>query len=1073
MTVIAPIIVNENLPLDSRNINGVKLVYRDLYHLAGTTDAPGTVNTLQVGACFPLEDGATASINPIIPGSEIQFNNFVAGFSYNPRPFGVLTGSTVSSLNISEDLGRTIELNDYTSIDLNVSGGLVTIDEGTDYSISKVTTANANTNGIISAFTNLPLSLRNFETITLGDYIYVVGGEYNAFAYYVATALTTAPVNGDIFNFTVGGVTVPMIIGNNLFYTVNKLGAYFSTATAFSSIPTKVTLSGSTTSIAILPGAYYLNVSPYTTPINPVDGDIYDFLVGTSVIPLTIGTDLTFGINDSGPYFTTSYVFAQTPTSVSLSSNTTNVPTGLTPGNIQLNTISDLVFQFFINNNNILSQPVTLVNTLPQALKTGYLTQLGNSLFYVAGMSNNGVIANVYSCPIHSDNTLGAWVDTGVPLPLAGSQLVACTVNGVIYVISLYPGPKPTTGTPLTGMVYYSTTLNSSNALNAWTPGANNLFANITTISAFYYGGKVVVMGSNIYILGGIDYNNVNYQSVFSVYITSTGTLNSVVDTFNSLPMMMFDFSVLLFNTNMYLFGGYNPGGVAQNTKQGIPPYWYSSYYTWIAPVAGDTIGPWSAFWANMPAPLSGCKAIVNNDILYLLGGETVAQNQSPTLQNPSNYIYEYPTAIYRSDLLLQTFIDWHTPSALPAPVADHTILQIGNYLYSFGGKTGGNIAFNAGTGTNSIYYCPIDAKGILGQWETSGIQLPVQGWGFSLIIISTSTANNLYLIGGYTSAGPISTVYMSTINPDNTITPFLPTYSLPNPIAEASVYYGGNTLYAIAGYDGNYGSSLIYTAPVDSSGQIGPWVTSTDSLPLGIMNTAPLVIGNTLFVFGNASAVPANNIYYSAPINADGSLGTFNSKQNPVPVGSVGISVNYANSTVYVLGSNNASGTGYDIYTAPYSNGVIGANWTPIHTDLPYDLYGQQSIILGNQLIVIGGTDNNMFYNTISTYILNFQESYVVNLVKPLAAVPSNIYLTQNLSATGLIASGGYLEPLVINTVSFVNGTFTYSYNPIYYANNGDNIFFQMDNLNKGDVLLSFTGIGTGTETIPGSGVN
>ena len=898
-TVQQPIVVNQNEPLSPATVSSPSLQYA-------------------VNQTIAVKDFNKVAIVPISPSaSNITFNEFTGSISYNPYPYSIEANSTTSNVNISNNAGNKINLLGYSQVDVDLAGTIQTLAENTDYALNKNIVVNNNNPTILNALNDLPFDLFEFESIQIGNYIYLIGG-----------------------------------------------------------------------------------------------------LSGISVSDTTV-----------------------------------------------TKTYSNACYYAYVNENGVLSD-FQATAVLPAELTRGFLTYVGNTLFYMGGENSSGVVDTIYQTTVNANGTLNAWTTSAVTLPLAGSYVTGITVNGYIYILNLFPGPKSDTTAPLTSMDYYYTTV-SSGSLNAWTDGGSSLFGD-----AFYYGGKTLLLGTTIYVLGGMDYNGGFHSGVYTIAISQTNTLSAAVDTNNNLPAHLYDFNILNINNNLYLIGAYDNdglGGYSITTSNGttsttqtvnLTPVNYSVPIIYTAPTASDTIGPWTVFQNTLPSSVCRGGTFYNNNKIYFVGGINIVANTSPSATgNDTAYSYTPNNAVYAADLLLGNIETFHTPYTLPANQAQYQTIQVGNRLYAVGG-------YNNGIANTSIYYAFVKEDDTLSEWYTSNTVLPAGVWGFSLVSIQ----NYIYLIGGFDGSGPVNSVYACTINSDNSLTPFILVGNIPEALTNATTYVGNNSIYLLGGLGTSQPNATIYMASINSSGAIGNWTTTTNVLPLGLRNASSFVLDSTLFVFGNSSTVPANNIGYSIPINANGSLGSVNTTAISLPATtSQYLTPIVINDTIYLFGNNNSTSTTYDIFTATVSGGVISA-WATLATNLPVGTISQSVFNINNMLYVIGVTDNVNYYNRVYTFILNFNYSYSLALTSLLSSIPTKLFLTQFVYGSGILASGGYLQTLTINSTVYSKGTYTYNYEPIYNTNNGDTVYLQFNNMNRGDCIVAFRGVITGTEAVPES---
>jgi hypothetical protein len=238
--------------------------------------------------------------------------------------------------------------------------------------------------------------------------------------------------------------------------------------------------------------------------------------------------------------------------------------------------------------------------------------------------------------------------------------------------------------------------------------------------------------------------------------------------------------------------------------------------------------------------------------------------------------------------------------------------------------------------------------------WGTT-TPLPTALTGLGAIAVpgTTNTAAFAIVTGGYNGSGNTTTVWSNTLSNTGTVgaswqgvaTSPLPTAIAHHAMAEADatnsmvgtgkayVYViGGQTLPTDVG-----GTNTIYMASVDpTSGTVSTW-TQVNSLPQALMGTSATVHNGYLYVAGglNASGAPVATVY-SAPVNADGTIGTWTTATNALPTArAFGTMVVFGGVIYYINGDPNASvapntqGVGdKDVYYASAVRGVIGT-WT------------------------------------------------------------------------------------------------------------------------------------------------
>ncbi len=190
--------------------------------------------------------------------------------------------------------------------------------------------------------------------------------------------------------------------------------------------------------------------------------------------------------------------------------------------------------------------------------------------------------------------------------------------------------------------------------------------------------------------------------------------------------------------------------------------------------------------------------------------------------------------------------------------------------------------------------------------WGTT-TALPGPLTGLRAIGVPGSTSTSAYVIvtGGYDGiTNNTPAVLSNTLNADGTIganwtaisTNPLPSSRAHHAIAEADdtnslVPLGKRYVYVIGGQqlstDTPGGTNTVYVASVDStSGAVGSWTALTNVLPQSLVGLSATVHNGYLYVAGGvASNGTPSSAVYSAPVNPDGTIGTWTTSTNSLPV--------------------------------------------------------------------------------------------------------------------------------------------------------------------------------------------
>jgi hypothetical protein len=220
-------------------------------------------------------------------------------------------------------------------------------------------------------------------------------------------------------------------------------------------------------------------------------------------------------------------------------------------------------------------------------------------------------------------------------------------------------------------------------------------------------------------------------------------------------------------------------------------------------------------------------------------------------------------------------------PAAVAATQRNSAVLAAG-YLYVLGGATSAS-----GTPVSTVYRAPINADGSLGGSWTTVTALPVPLRSVAGII----QYGSMYVIGGAAASSAVVTAYRSPIQLDGSLNSSWKTQGA-LPAARARFGFGalGLYLYIVGGESDALApndtgpsasrTSTVYFAMLNPSTRdiATSWTATTTALPAArSAHSAVFGSGNLLVTGGlypGASTHTSEQVY--APVNADGTLGTF-----------------------------------------------------------------------------------------------------------------------------------------------------------------------------------------------------
>lgn len=194
---------------------------------------------------------------------------------------------------------------------------------------------------------------------------------------------------------------------------------------------------------------------------------------------------------------------------------------------------------------------------------------------------------------------------------------------------------------------------------------------------------------------------------------------------------------------------------------------------------------------------------------------------------------------------------------------------------------------------------------GQLGQWNyTNSLNVARSE---NVAVISRDTI--IYTFGGvaYINNTP-NPVERATIRPDGTLSPWVEESSQMVEARAGAVGFATDSyVYAIGG-DAGPGvgfSTTAERAPINLDGTLGQW-TTISVLPTGFWESTLIKDSTFLYIIGGYQG--SSDIFQST-LNNDGSLGTWTLLSSQLAPGSTGPGTILINSTIYVVGGENAGG--------------------------------------------------------------------------------------------------------------------------------------------------------------------
>jgi hypothetical protein len=565
-----------------------------------------------------------------------------------------------------------------------------------------------------------------------------------------------------------------------------------------------------------------------------------------------------------------------------------------------------------INADGTLGSWMTTSSYINSA-RYGETNYIYHGYLYLAGGYST---TDVQYAQINANGTLGPWRTTNSLSATGGARYAAgVAYNGYLYVLG---------GSGYSAVTQYAK-IDPAGAVRDYTASSSQT----STLNTY---PAVVAYNNYLYSMGGY-YGGAYVADVRYAPINADGTVGSWINSPNSLTSIAGNAVGLVNDGYLYVLGGFATGSTRLNTVQ-------------YASVNSD--GSVNAF-ANttvLPVAITAGAGVVYNGYMYYLGGQT-GPRQSTVYYAPIN--------------VDGTVGSWSTTAAMNRINQTMAAVEWNGYMYTFGGA---NAKTEADTYA-AVEYAKINSDGTLGSWtDTSSMQTA------RYALNGFVSGGYLYAVGGTNSTTDFASVEYAKINSDGSVGSWQYTVPLPDTYTNfGSVYYGGRFYM----YNGRYGGAYIKTGLIaqvnnGGTGMLQSFSTNSTNLsgarPSGLAYGGSFAADGYLYVVGGRSASTTYASVYAAPINDDGSIGSWVATTSlNTARSSFGLALQ--NGYVYVAGGDN-SGTSLNSveYALVKTGGKLGT-WqsggsiTNARTNTSTAAYN-------GYLYVLGGKNGSTYYNDV-----------------------------------------------------------------------------------------------------------
>ncbi|UCH33693.1 MAG: Ig-like domain-containing protein [Armatimonadota bacterium] len=542
-------------------------------------------------------------------------------------------------------------------------------------------------------------------------------------------------------------------------------------------------------------------------------------------------------------------------------------------------------------------QPVT---SLPYAAEGVCLVASHGWLYAAGGWDGASALSSVYRAEIGAAGGLGAWQACG---SLAAGRAYAgiAVANEHVFIAGGWDG------TAVCASVY-SAAIAADGSLGSWQP--------VASLPAAARGLSLVAAEGRLFACGGQLTSGDYTGAVYAAAVTAHGELQPWAGV-SVLPEALAWHGTVRAGSHIYVAGGVNALGARDAV--------YSAQLT------PGGLGAWYQC-GTLATPSYGAAGLGAGGHLMLLGGDTVSG----------------PVAGIAAAALAPGggMGSWYATPAdtdiLPKPLRYHACARSSDWVYAAGG-------YSSSGGLSSAVYCCAIADGCVG--PVAPVTSLVEANGSPAAAANSSHA---YILGGRTSSGYTAAAYCAAIAQNGSLGPWTSTTALPVARAYACAAATDTYVYFIGGESAGSPSAAVYRAAINPDGSLGAW-SATSSLPGPRSKAALIVAGEYLVLSGGYNGYgPTFDVYY-AHINANGSLGAWQSTTDlPVLLQSHAMAATAGRA--YVLGGDaGRGGVRDDVYHAQINgNGTLGA-WTAT-TSIPAAMTGHAAFGSDGYVAVVGG---------------------------------------------------------------------------------------------------------------------
>ncbi|MBL8918464.1 MAG: hypothetical protein JNJ54_06355 [Myxococcaceae bacterium] len=532
-------------------------------------------------------------------------------------------------------------------------------------------------------------------------------------------------------------------------------------------------------------------------------------------------------------------------------------------------------------------------------------------LYSLGGVRGANPQSLVERVELYPDGGAGVFADEPTFLPQPLREHTVSVAGSTMYVVGGLTGVGITTGETPRATVWRA-------------PLDGGAFIDAGTLPGTRWGHASVVHNGKLYVIGGSAGDAGTPGAVADVFvatINADGSLSSFAPT-TSLPDARRNHVAVAASGTLVVYGGETNAGGASNVA------WVSRF---LADGGLDSFASQGGV-IGFAARASQAGAFADGNLIVLGGTGSLSSTREGRVM---------PIGGTRGMLAPFT-----AQGAIFDPRAHHATVAANGWLYVLGGSRGS-------VPLTDVQYAPIAADGLVGAASPDTLPAALAREGLGAVAVQ----GRVYLVGGRNSTAAYNDVQYASILSDGSLGPYSAgaSFSIGRD-RHAVVSYRG-WLYVIGGRDQALAPlSDVQRAAINTNGSVG---TFTPTTPLTSPRHSLTAVAHDgwLYVIGGASNGNRLAIVEAAPINADGSLGSF-SARTALPGARSEHASFAAGGFLYVLGGTVGFAVDDVLYAPISAGGLLG----PFQVTKSFQSArrGLAVATLAGRVYVTGGLDDN-----------------------------------------------------------------------------------------------------------------